>query len=172
LDNDGLSILTEYLWPQNRTLRKLSLEGNHFTATGARVLVDRMVESNVSCIADLNLSGKPIGSEGASFLADALESNSLPHLERLSLAGCSITDDGFVSLLSALEGNDTLLFLDLRRAHFSRQAYSTLSESLPRIKAASPTCMRTLNGTILSWLNRSSNVLCCILDRRSRQIPG
>jgi Ran GTPase-activating protein (RanGAP) involved in mRNA processing and transport len=138
LDDDGLSILAQSLWPQNRTLRKLSLEGNHFTATGARVLVDRMVESNVSCI---TLSGNPIGSEGASFLANALDSNSLPHLERLSLAGCSITDDGFVALLSALERNDTLLFLDLRRAAFSRQAYSTLSGSLPRINALQQICM-------------------------------
>jgi hypothetical protein len=99
------------------------------------------VESNVSCITDLNLGGNSIGSEGAMSLASALESNSLPHLKRLSLSCCKITDGGFVGLLSALEQNDTLLFLDLRCAVFSRQAYSTLSGSLPRIKALQQICM-------------------------------
>jgi Ran GTPase-activating protein (RanGAP) involved in mRNA processing and transport len=141
LVDDGLSILAESIWPQNHTLRKLSLVGNQITGTGTRVLVNRMVRSNVSGITDLNLGGNSIGREGAISLANALESNSLPHLKRLSLSCCSITDDGFLGIMSALERNDTLLFLDLRRAVFSRQAYQTMSDGLPRIKVLQQLCL-------------------------------
>jgi Ran GTPase-activating protein (RanGAP) involved in mRNA processing and transport len=171
LDDDGLSILAQSLWPQNQTLRKLSLEGNQITATGARALVDRMVESNASCcITDLNLDGNSIGSEGASFLANALESNSLPYLKRLSLSGCSISDEGFVGLLSALERNNTLRFLDLRRAIFSRQAYSTLSGSLPRIKALQQICMSCCSdlysdmGSMYMGLRNNTSIVQVTLD--------
>jgi hypothetical protein len=129
-----------------------------------------MVESNASCITDLNLGGNPIGSEGARFLANALENNSLPHLKRLSLSGCSITDDGFVGLLSALERNDTLLFLDLRRAFFSRQAHSTVSESLPRIKALQQICMYCAGelysdmGVLYNGLYGNTSILQVTLD--------
>jgi Ran GTPase-activating protein (RanGAP) involved in mRNA processing and transport len=170
LSDDGLSILAESLWPQNQTLRKLSLVGNQITATGIRVLVDRMVESNVSCITDLNLGGNSIGREGAISLANALERNSLPHLKRLSLSCCSITDDGFLGLMSALARNDSLLFLDLRRAVFSRQAYGTLSESLPRIKVLQQICLYCAaelyydTGSIYNGLLGNTSILQVTLD--------